>query len=178
MSQNLALALYYLTDLDHELTRATDNDPRTRTAARETMRSNLDYALALVSRVEETEPHATCLDPELKHEVDVLDVRIRCHTIQARIMSVCYDDFTTAAEWMHRAVALDPSRAYNHAFLALFLSAAHNHEAAMAAAKRAISLMPDDLELRKIYDDIGRSAIPTPDATPDYPWWHVGKYLS
>jgi tetratricopeptide (TPR) repeat protein len=181
MTQDLRLAVEYLTDLEAELeARATSDDPRTRSAARDSMRFQLGRVRELIAGLEVSEPDVKCLHTIDKQDVviDLEELRIWCHIVEAKIMRFCYDDHASAIGWMQRALAIDPSRAGNHALYALFLSDARQHDRALEAIDRAISLEPEHVTFHKVRDDIIRSAVPVPDSTPDYPWWHVGRYFT
>jgi len=178
---DLKLAVGYLTDIEAELeVRAIDSIPRARSASREDMRHQLNQVRALIAGLEQRDPNVTCPHELDGREVivDLEEARIWCHVIEAKIMGICYGDPQSGATWMERAIALNPARPRNHALLSIFLSEAGEHERAIEAATRAVSLQPDDLNYRKVLDTARRLNQPTPDPTPDYPWWHVGRYRS
>jgi tetratricopeptide (TPR) repeat protein len=176
---DLQLCVAYLTDLEAEMeARGNDGDPHVRTGAREDMRHQLGHVRELIAKLERDAPHVEC-----QHDYDGRDVtidleeaRIWCHIVEAKIMAICYGDTRSAAGWMRKAIAINPERARNHALLAVFLSDAGEHTQAIEAADRAVELAPADLEHRKIRDLVHRYNVVKPDARPDYPWWHIGKY--
>ena len=181
MSQDLQLAVEYLAELDADLdARATDADPRARSAAREDMRYRLDRVRDLIGELEQTDPDARCRYAQDKHEAvfDLEETRIWCHIVEAKIMGICYGDHSSAIGLMQQALAIDPSRARNHAQYALFLSEARQHDNARAAIDRAINLEPETMTFVRIRESIVRADRPIPDPTPDYPWWHLGRYLT
>jgi tetratricopeptide (TPR) repeat protein len=181
MTQLLAYTIEYLTDLDQELrTSALSSDPRARSQSRKAMRHMLTRVRDIIANLEQVDPTARSVHIIDKQErmIDLADVRIWCHVIEAKIMAYCYDDYAAGITWMQKALAIDLTRADNHALYAGLLSDNREHDEALAAINRAISLAPEEVGYLRMRDEIERSRIPTPDPTPDYPWWHVGRYLS
>jgi tetratricopeptide (TPR) repeat protein len=180
--EKLRLAFDYIVQVNDALDRGEgqERDPWQRSAERQELKDMLIGARELLAELECDHPAVSAayrFDNGNEITLSLPQVRAAGYRIEALLMLYFYDDCRAAIELAGRAIAIEPTDDWTHTLLAVAYSERGEFPTAIEAIERALSLAPDNLKYRAIYDQLKRRQ--TERVAKETPaFWRLSSWFS